>query len=441
TQTFERQKTPGGTLLFGVWGTDQQRLWAVGGELTNPDRGGAVWRFNGTEWVDDPTVLEARPEGLPTLYKVWGTGPNDVYASGQRGVVLHFDGARWISIPTGVVRPLFTIHGDATRVVATGGQFEGVILELEGDSFVDRTPAGAPQMNGVFVLGGGPAAAVGAGGAFARRGADAWEMQPAVATSKPADFHAAWLDASGGVWAVGGDLTVDLTYGVLGYAGTAAIGREFVAEPCAPGVSGQAATVSYIRDIYPLFRRSGCLNSRCHTGPVPEPGYDLRTYQGLFGPGLEARSFGMCDVVPGNPRASFLIEKLGPEPRSGVRMPNGFPPLRDEQIAMVYTWIREGAINDTPPPGRPFTRGDADADGRFIITDPIALLLHLFIGGRAPACLAAADANDDGALGIDDAIYSLNFLFTGGPAPEAPFPACGQDPTPGDVECDASKCE
>ncbi len=41
--------------------------------------------------------------------------------------------------------------------------------------------------------------------------------------------------------------------------------------------------------------------------------------------------------------------------------------------------------------------------------------------------------NDDGSLSLVDVIYILSYLFTSGPAPLAPFPDCGEDPTPADT--------
>jgi sugar lactone lactonase YvrE len=446
TRSFTRMQTPGGKLLFGIWGTSPQNLWAVGGDLSNEDQGGAVWKWNGTEWVADNTILEARPEGLPTLYKVWGRSPNEVYVVGRLGVAFLFNGARWVSIPTGVTRPLFTIHGNDTRVAATGGAFEGVLLELENETFVDRTPVGAPQLNGVFVSLGGPSAAVGADGTFAVRGASGWELKTPVTARRAADFHGAWMDTSGGVWAVGGDLSVDQKYGVLAYAGAATVARDWVSDPCATGVLDfeTPRTVSYSRQVLPLFRQRNCLNSTCHGGfPVnPESEYDMRSYATLFGPGLQSKTFGMCTIVPGNPDASFLMEKLGSSPRAGAQMPDGFPPLSAADIALLRTWIEEGAVDDTAPPGT-FRRGDFDSNGSLNITDPIACFTYLFVSGSPPACEDAADADDDGHVNITDGIFTLNFLFVGGasPAPPAPHPGCGFDTTEDALDCLSLTCK
>src|SRR5262249_33213295 len=86
----------------------------------------------------------------------------------------------------------------------------------------------------------------------------------------------------------------------------------------------------------------------CHGGPFVSSGYDLRAYETTFGPGVEARTLKVCEVVPGNPDASFLVEKLNANPRLGVQMPNSRPPLTADQIALIRTWIMEGAQNDAP---------------------------------------------------------------------------------------------
>jgi hypothetical protein len=77
-----------------------------------------------------------------------------------------------------------------------------------------------------------------------------------------------------------------------------------------------------------------------------------------------------------------------------------------------------------------FIRGDADGDGQLAITDPIAVLSRLFLGGEALPCDDAADSNDDGEVNLSDPITTLDRLFLGGEVLPPPGPAaCGEDPT------------
>lgn len=89
----------------------------------------------------------------------------------------------------------------------------------------------------------------------------------------------------------------------------------------------------------------------------------------------------------------------------------------------------------------PFSRGDANSDGAFDISDGIFVLGYLFLGNANPGCLAAADSNKDGGVNIADPTYTLIFLFGGG----AGFPgpnACGLSTDEGDVAqgCETPAC-
>jgi sugar lactone lactonase YvrE len=353
TGTFTQLNVPGNQVLFGIWGTNASHIWAVGGDLSDPDNGGVVWFYDGTQWTVDDFIARARPEGIPTLYKVWGRGENDVWVVGRLGLVFHFDGVRWTqasvdtSGSTPEDLPLFTVHGNTNQVVATGGFLNGVIFELLDSSFENRATPGMPQMNGVFMRPDGRGVAVGVGGAVAFRSGTGWQLQrPGVST--PLDFHSTWVDPDGGVWAVGGDVSVNLNRGMIAYGGPAAIGTNIISgDQCAPGTSGGRTTVSYTNDIVPLFTRAGCMNLSCHGGTFPTSGYDLRTYVTTFGPGAEAASLKVCNVVPGAPDQSYIIEKLSPGPRMGFQMPDGLPPLAASDVNLIRTWILEGAQNDT----------------------------------------------------------------------------------------------
>lgn len=73
---------PQGNTLAAVWASSERDVWAVG-EV------GTLLRYNGQYWKTHPT-----PTRLD-LFAVHGTGASDVWAVGERGVVLHFDGQGW----------------------------------------------------------------------------------------------------------------------------------------------------------------------------------------------------------------------------------------------------------------------------------------------------------------------------------------------------------
>jgi len=56
------------------------------------------------------------------------------------------------------------------------------------------------------------------------------------------------------------------------------------------------------------------------------------------------RKTGALRIVPGNPDASYLVQKVeGASGIVGVRMPQGGPYLSDGQIMILRRWIQLGA--------------------------------------------------------------------------------------------------
>ncbi|HUI28317.1 MAG TPA: hypothetical protein VL403_19710 [Candidatus Kryptonia bacterium] len=236
TQTFTPLPSLGAaTQLFGVWGTDANQIWAVGRALSNGPSSGVMWRFDGAKWTLDTGIAALLSQSPLAFYKVWGRDANDLYVVGQQGdeqgLVFHFDGAVWtqsavdLNGASPASSPLFTVHGNDTQVVAVGGFFSGLILELQGASFANVAPEETVQMNGVFIRPDGSGVAVGIAGALGFRGIAGWQYQRLNITL---DFHGAWVDPEGGVWAVGGDLTTALNQGILAYGGVETIGSNIL---------------------------------------------------------------------------------------------------------------------------------------------------------------------------------------------------------------------
>lgn len=219
--TFVRHETPGTELLFGIWGFNSTNLWAVGSDPNNQESltGGVIWRYNGVRWsVEDLSFIA--PDGVPSLFKVWGRSAREVYVCGFNGTILRYVGTNWLRVNAGTTRRLFTIHGNDTLITAVGGFGSGVIVEFDGFSFSDVTDAGTPTLNGVFLTANNFGVAVGADASVAFRGMDGeWTFQTTgLRTAR--DFHATWVDPEGGVWAVGGIVVSEpLIDGILAYYG------------------------------------------------------------------------------------------------------------------------------------------------------------------------------------------------------------------------------
>lgn len=97
-----------------------------------------------------------------------------------------------------------------------------------------------------------------------------------------------------------------------------------------------------------------------------------------------------------------------------------------------------GAFKASPSPQDMvlfFMRGDVNGDRRVNVTDSVAAITHMFLGGQEPRCLDAVDTNDDSKLDLSDAVLLLQYLFLGGARPAIPSRLCGLDPTDDQLDC------
>ncbi len=78
-----------------------------------------------------------------------------------------------------------------------------------------------------------------------------------------------------------------------------------------------------------------------------------------------------------------------------------------------------------------FVRGDANADGKYDISDPITTLAYLFVDPSGLTCLASLNSNGDALIDISDVVFSLSHLFLGDQAPPAPSPNVANAYNPG----------
>jgi len=103
--------------LRAIWGSGIRDIWAVGER-------GAIIHYDGTAWSqlsNSPTTLGLRG--------VWGTAANDVWAVGDSGVILHCDGSSWSKAVSLTTRTLRAVWGDPSGDVWAVGD-TGTVLHL-----------------------------------------------------------------------------------------------------------------------------------------------------------------------------------------------------------------------------------------------------------------------------------------------------------------------
>lgn len=221
-QQFTRMDTPGTGQVFGIWGTSENDVWAVGGQ---PDaEPGFVWRYDGSAWSDASGMMPDAVKGTP-LFKVWGRTESDVWIVGLDGVAVHWDGSALELGDTGTKDRLFTVHGPPSgqpAFVAVGGDASPVLVQNDGTKWHKLAPDPAPtQLFGVFMRSAKQGYAVGYDGIVLGYDGSAWKLlKTPFELTNP--LHAVWADPGGGVWAVGGDVLSPVpTDGMLVHQGKA----------------------------------------------------------------------------------------------------------------------------------------------------------------------------------------------------------------------------
>ncbi|MBI4585674.1 MAG: hypothetical protein HY717_16810 [Planctomycetes bacterium] len=153
---------------------------------------------------------------------------------------------------------------------------------------------------------------------------------------------------------------------------------------------------------------------------------------------------GVVTTPPGMHRLLRIHFQPGPSSCSGDCSPLNFVDCLDDPPIKNLV-VDE---NDKPIPGctadsracileHRFQRGEVNSDGEFDISDPIVILMCLFVDrSRCPGCNEAADVDDNGAIEIADPIYWLMWRFLGEAPPLSPFPSCGFDPDGDGLGCD-----
>ena len=160
-QGWTREDTPAPVPVHAIWGTGRDDLWAVGWMGLILHRGADGWRHVHGCRVDAQGRYPADAENTP-LFDITGMPDGRAWAVGDRGTILHFDGADWRPETSGTRAHLrcVTICPDG-RVLAAGG--DGTILLRAEDGTWQKQPcpvatnftAAQPLDDGSVLLAGG----------------------------------------------------------------------------------------------------------------------------------------------------------------------------------------------------------------------------------------------------------------------------------------------
>lgn len=189
------------TYYSSVWGASAEDVFVVGGV-----RNGLIYHFDGDSW--EPMQP---PPKTPALIWVFGFAPDDVYAVGERGAFIHYDGDRWTDLDSNTSKVLWGAWGSAPDALwLVGGEIgrgrptirrwngsESEVFEVDPAEYHE-------DVHALFkVWGDGSTVyAVGQAGTILRYAGDSWTGMETGETSH--DFISIWGTSPDEVVAVGG---------------------------------------------------------------------------------------------------------------------------------------------------------------------------------------------------------------------------------------------
>jgi hypothetical protein len=124
---------------------------------------------------------------------------------------------------------------------------------------------------------------------------------------------------------------------VLAVAGCKDMGTDpQYTQTTTPPTTPPTGNISFAQHVLPILQSRGCTG--CHGG---SGGLTVSSVASLLTGGNHGAA-----IVAGQADNSNLIKKLSAPPPFGSRMPLGGPYLADSTIAVIRTWINQGALNN-----------------------------------------------------------------------------------------------
>ena len=172
---WKKMTSPTPLTIQGIWGDSGSDVYAVGGaSASDTATGSVIIHYDGRQWTTQEelitpprfhdawgmgdTVFVAGESGsifssndggadwesmnsrtVETLRGLWGTSAENIYAVGDYGTILRYDGSAWSPESSGTSLRLFSIWGSSKDSIYTVGD-AGLVLHYVDNSTDNNTP-------------------------------------------------------------------------------------------------------------------------------------------------------------------------------------------------------------------------------------------------------------------------------------------------------------
>ncbi|MCP4346651.1 MAG: choice-of-anchor D domain-containing protein [Desulfobacterales bacterium] len=179
------KQTPQDNTLFCIWGSSGSDVFAAGDS-------GTILHYDGTSWNS------MNSGSTDKLYGVWGSSGSDVFAVGDKGTILHYDGSSWNSMNSGSTDRFYGVWGISGSDVFAVGE-NGIILHYNGTSWNSMNSGISNVLLGIWGSSGSDIFVVGEMGVILHHDGTSWNsMDPASDL-----YYSVWGSSGSDVFAVG----------------------------------------------------------------------------------------------------------------------------------------------------------------------------------------------------------------------------------------------
>lgn len=182
--------SPQGQTLRGLWGPSPRDIWAVGDA-------GSILHFDGISWVSTAVVSSE------TLNGMWGSATDRAWAVGEHGAILRYDGKQWASVASPTIESLRSIWGSSGSDIWAVGE-NGALIHYDGATWSQQAIGTTMAFSAVFGTGPRDVWAMGYGSQSFHYDGLKWNAVPMGSTLLVVGI---WGASPSDLWAVGYDYT------------------------------------------------------------------------------------------------------------------------------------------------------------------------------------------------------------------------------------------
>jgi hypothetical protein len=181
-------------------------VWAVGqaGRILHYD--GHAWtgrRYDGDSVYAEPLGVWEVPARNLYLWGVWGSAPNDVFVAGDSGTVVHWNGSAWTIMSTGTREGLRRVWGTSGSDVYVSGD-AGTLLHYDGTAWSRVAVPATERLERIWGSSAGDVYVGGAGATLLHYDGSRWS-RVTIPVDPTYSVNAVWGTSASNVYIAGTD--------------------------------------------------------------------------------------------------------------------------------------------------------------------------------------------------------------------------------------------